>query len=205
MADGSSRVRPDFRVTAAKSPVIATVGISMHFHAPNFARIELRRGRFVMARRIFLVAAAILAVVPSAGIAIEVERLALASGPPHRFSAPSPTPGQARKPVLGATAAIAEKESGLVFASRVDTGAKSCSIHAEDLMVIGGSPRMEEIPGKTVRFRICQSRRRAGVDQSVPLPKFHSSSIRTVTEWRYKVPMIFRCEGKGTRGSRFTE
>lgn len=151
-----------------------------------------------MARRIFLVAVALVAVAASVGIAAHVERLARASGSFQRTFVPTATTSQSPKPVLRATALIAEEESDFVFAARVDTGAQSCSIHAENLTVVGGSEHMQANVGRVVRFRIAN---RDGEPAWLERPIAEVSLIRNsnCAEWRYKVPMTFRCEGKEKR------
>jgi hypothetical protein len=39
------------------------------------------------------------------------------------------------KHIIGATAELTETESGLTFAARIDTGAKSCSLHVEKIEI----------------------------------------------------------------------
>jgi len=39
------------------------------------------------------------------------------------------------KHVIGATASLTEMESGLTFAARIDTGARSCSLHVEKIEI----------------------------------------------------------------------
>ena len=129
-----------------------------------------------MAPRIVILAAALLAVAPSARMSMMQVH-------------------SAQKPVLGATASITESESGLVFAARVDTGATSCSIHAESVEVAGGSAQMEENVGKTVRFRITN---RNGNSAWLERPIANVSLIKNsgCAEWRYKVPLTLLCNGK---------
>ena len=58
------------------------------------------------------------------------------------------------KHIIGATAMIKEASSGLEFAARIDTGAKTCSLHVEQMEIeVKSSKRLENI-GKTVRFLI---------------------------------------------------
>lgn len=55
---------------------------------------------------------------------------------------------------IGATATITEMSTGLPFDARVDTGAKSCSIHYEALEIDNPSENPKENVGKPVRFRV---------------------------------------------------
>jgi hypothetical protein len=98
-------------------------------------------------------------------------------------------------PVLGPTVLVTESESDFEFTARVDTGAKSCSIHADSIEVIGGSPRMEENVGKLVRFRIINNNGKpAWLERSIADVAYVRNS--DCAEWRYKVPMTLRCAGK---------
>jgi hypothetical protein len=58
------------------------------------------------------------------------------------------------KHIIGATATITEAGTGIPFSARVDTGAKSCSLHVEQLEIKDESPKRMENIGKTVRFLI---------------------------------------------------
>jgi hypothetical protein len=89
-----------------------------------------------------------------------------------------------QKQVVGATEVIHVVEANLRFKARVDTGAKSCSIHAVDIQVdAAGKPK-----GKPISFRVVgadgQSRRiNARIDSAVIVESSGSS------ERRYKVPL----------------
>jgi hypothetical protein len=58
------------------------------------------------------------------------------------------------KHIIGATAMIKEASSGLEFAARIDTGAKTCSLHVEQMEIDEESSKRLENIGKTVRFLI---------------------------------------------------
>lgn len=58
------------------------------------------------------------------------------------------------KLVIGATADITEVSSGIVFPARVDTGAKSCSLHVEKIEIDDESPDPLENVGKPIRFQV---------------------------------------------------
>jgi hypothetical protein len=148
-----------------------------------------------MVRFVVLTAVALFAAAPPIAFAMETERLASASGKPRRLPLSATRTSESRKPVLGPTTLVAETESGFAFAARVDTGAKSCSIHAEDIDVVDGSPRMEENVGKLVRFRINNpDGKPAWLERSIAEVAFVKNS--DCSEWRYKVPLTLRCEGK---------
>jgi hypothetical protein len=58
------------------------------------------------------------------------------------------------KHVIGATATITEMTTGISFSARVDTGAKSCSLHIEKMEIDDESPKRLDNIGKKVRFLI---------------------------------------------------
>src|SRR5262245_42525127 len=73
---------------------------------------------------------------------------------PHAFAEPAdPAPARlasVAKPKLhriGATTTITEVSTGLPFPARVDTGAKSCSIHCEKIEIENASAKPEENVG----------------------------------------------------------
>lgn len=58
------------------------------------------------------------------------------------------------KRVIGATATIMEKESELLFKARVDSGAKSCSLHIEEYNIKDEEELMADNIGKVITFHI---------------------------------------------------
>lgn len=56
------------------------------------------------------------------------------------------------KHIIGATATIKEAGTGLPFEARVDTGAKSCSIHVEKFEIKDPEKQPSRNIGKTIRF-----------------------------------------------------
>jgi hypothetical protein len=58
------------------------------------------------------------------------------------------------KYVIGATATITEESTGIAFSARIDTGAKSCSLHVEKMEIEDESPKRLQNIGKKVRFLI---------------------------------------------------
>jgi hypothetical protein len=97
----------------------------------------------------------------------------------------------AQKRVIGATATIMEKQSELLFRARVDSGAKSCSLHIEDYKIENESETMAENIGKVVRFNI-----KNGDGESHWLEAKIASYVIVKNaahrERRYKVPLTFR-------------
>jgi hypothetical protein len=70
-----------------------------------------------------------------------------------RAAGQEPVP-DSEKNIVGATAMIKEASSGLVFAARIDTGAKTCSLHVEQMEIEGESSKRLENIGKKIRFLI---------------------------------------------------
>lgn len=97
----------------------------------------------------------------------------------------------AQKRVIGATATLMEKQSELLFRARVDSGAKSCSLHIEDYKIENESDTMAENIGKVIRFNIMN-----GDGESHWLEAKIASYVIVKTaahrERRYKVPLTFR-------------
>lgn len=72
------------------------------------------------------------------------------------LAAPTPCQGESvpKKPkhIIGATATIKEASTGLPFAARIDTGAKSCSIHVEEFEITDAEKSPTRNIGKPIRF-----------------------------------------------------
>lgn len=96
-----------------------------------------------------------------------------------------------QKRVIGATATLMEKKSELLFHARVDSGAKSCSLHIEDLKIENEEEKMADNIGKVVRFQI-----KNGNGESHWLEAKIAGYVIIKTtdsrERRYKVPLTFR-------------
>ncbi len=98
------------------------------------------------------------------------------------------------KRVLGPVVAVSEAETAMRFLARVDTGARTCSLHTSEKKVIEGGEFMEDNVGKTVRFRV---ENRQGESQWL---ERRIAEVRLITtsegeETRYLVPMAFTCAG----------
>jgi hypothetical protein len=151
-----------------------------------------------MGRCILDITMALSVITAGVGIGVEAMRPADASGLSRRFSVDLPSTFAEVKPVLGATALVTEVESRLAFDARVDSGAKSCSIHANEVRVIDASERMEDNVGKPVRFRISSADgKHVWLERTIAEVVYVKNSSRA--ELRYKVPMTLRCEGKEKR------
>ncbi len=92
--------------------------------------------------------------------------------------------------VLGSVATVSEAETNMQFVARVDTGARTCSLHTSEKQILGGAEYMEHNLGKTIRFRV---ENRQGESQWLERP---IAEVRLITtsegeETRYLVPMLF--------------
>jgi hypothetical protein len=58
------------------------------------------------------------------------------------------------KHIIGATAIVKEAGTGIPFRARIDTGAKSCSLHVEKIEIIDEEKSRLRNIGKTVRFLV---------------------------------------------------
>jgi len=98
-----------------------------------------------------------------------------------------------KKRVIGATATVMEKQSELLFRARVDTGAKSCSLHVEKVVIEDESETMADNIGKVIRFQVKnrddETHWLEGKINGYVLIKTSNSEIR---ERRYKVPITLR-------------
>ncbi len=97
----------------------------------------------------------------------------------------------AKKLVIGATAEVAETLSGLKYLARIDTGATTCSIHAENLTVEKGEKSMLKNIGKKVAFDLID---REGQRKRVEAVIADTVRVRTSDgkERRYKVWLTLR-------------
>ena len=103
-------------------------------------------------------------------------------------------PPPKKKRIIGATAEILEKGSGLIFKARVDTGAKSCSLHVEEMKIVGEEEGFKPNIGKVVRFKVRNS------DNKTRLVERRIETyviIKTAgkRERRYKVPLTLSWKG----------
>jgi len=94
--------------------------------------------------------------------------------------------------VLGSVVAVGEAETEMQFFARVDTGAKTCSLHTVEKKVVDGSKFMEDNVGKLLRFRI---ENHDGVSKWLERIIAEVRKIRTSEgeETRYLVPMALKC------------
>lgn len=64
---------------------------------------------------------------------------------------------ESTKAVIGATAVIQETSSGISFPARVDTGAKTCSLHVEQWKIENEAKKMRANKGKPIRFQVANN------------------------------------------------
>ncbi len=89
------------------------------------------------------------------------------------------------KCVIGATVTILENQSKLPFRARVDTGAKSCSIHVVEMEIDQEAAQKGDNIGKMLRFKVSNGKGKAWV-----VAKIEDYAIVTTSdyeEFRYKV------------------
>lgn len=91
------------------------------------------------------------------------------------------------KQIIGATEVIQVEEDELSFKARVDTGAKTSSIHAEDIEVdLSGDPR-----GKPIAFYLVNKE-----GQSIKVETQVASVVKIrnseLSEHRYVVPLLMK-------------
>lgn len=56
--------------------------------------------------------------------------------------------------VIGATATVSESDSGFTFPARVDTGAETCSLHVEKIVIEDKTARRLHNVGKSIRILV---------------------------------------------------
>lgn len=102
-----------------------------------------------------------------------------------------PWPLARMKFVIGPTATVLEQQSELLFQARVDTGARSCSMHVEKFVIRDEADEMEDNVGKEIRFKVVNHERASRWIESII---DCCTNVRTSdhVEQRYKVPIVFR-------------
>jgi hypothetical protein len=63
-------------------------------------------------------------------------------------------PPKKTKCVIGATATLMEKQSEILFRARIDSGAKSCSLHVKEIKIEKEEEIMADNIGKVIRFQV---------------------------------------------------
>lgn len=130
--------------------------------------------------------------------ALGVVLLWLVGGLPIQGNAKGDTVAASSKHVIGATATITESTSGLPFAARIDTGATTCSIHAEKWVIADRSRRPAQNIGKPIRVLIKNEKGdQAWVDAVVAGRVQVRSSVQSEDDYhgRYKVRLPLEWNG----------
>ncbi len=116
----------------------------------------------------------------------------------------SATPKQPEHPkkkkcIIGATAVLLEKQSEIQFRARVDSGAKSCSLHFEKIKIEDESKKenitelMTENIGKVIHFEIKNGNNKTHILTSkIAGYVIIKTSDKKEGKRRYKVPLTFR-------------
>ena len=99
-----------------------------------------------------------------------------------------------KKRIIGATARLLEKQSGLLFRARVDTGAKSCSLHVEDMVIEKEEDKWVDNIGKVIRFKV-KNHSEETHWISGRIDGYVIIKTSDARERRYKVPLILRWKG----------
>jgi len=96
--------------------------------------------------------------------------------------------------VVGATEVVHVEEAGLDFLARVDTGARTSSLHALDLEIEDPAPHVEDNVGHAIRFRVVNERGESARVSSVIVDVV---AVRQAlgTELRYAVPLHLTWRG----------
>lgn len=114
--------------------------------------------------------------------------------PPADGEGAEAEPPKKEKRVIGATATVLEKQSNMLFRARVDTGAKSCSLHVEELTIGDEQEKWVDNIGKVARFKV----RNHGEDAHWLEARIEGYVIIKTSESRarrYKVPLTLRWKG----------
>ncbi len=97
------------------------------------------------------------------------------------------------KKILGPITLVEEAETDFSFPARVDTGATTSSLHAEECIVEGAASDMLGNVGKTIRFKVTNVQ---GESEWLERKIAEISVIKTSErqEQRYKVPLTLNCQ-----------
>lgn len=91
-------------------------------------------------------------VAPAWGEEKPAEAPPVATAPMEQSAAAEPSPPPKR--IIGPIAVVQERLSGVRFRARVDTGAKSCSLHVEEIQIHDASDKMRKNIGKQAKLRV---------------------------------------------------
>lgn len=140
---------------------------------------------------------------PAAEESVEPERTTEVE-PPAKEPAKQEEPKEPKKEpkkekhIIGATATLLEKQSGLKFRARVDSGAKSCSLHVEKISIENESTkkdvaeRMTENIGKVISFVVKNGDNKTHIlKRKIVGYVIIKTSNKKDGKRRYKVPLTF--------------
>jgi hypothetical protein len=103
-----------------------------------------------------------------------------------------------KKRIIGATATVTETSSGVSFPARVDTGASSCSLHVEQIVIKDKTSKRVHNIGKDVRIEVKDGKGKAHWIESevADAVRVKSSSLKSGDyDHRYKVKLTLKCRG----------
>ena len=102
------------------------------------------------------------------------------------------------KHIIGATAVLTEVSTGIPFHARVDTGAKSSSLHVEKIEIKNESSRRSDNVGKAIRFQVKnRDGKSAWIETTIAGAVRVRSSAQTNGRYdhRYKVRLTLEWQG----------
>ena len=104
------------------------------------------------------------------------------------------TPPKKNKRIIGATTTLLEKQSGLLFRARVDTGSKSCSLHVEEMVIVKEAEKRVDNIGKVIHFKV-KNRSDETHWLEGRIEGYVIIKTADTREPRYKVPLTLRWKG----------
>lgn len=96
-----------------------------------------------------------------------------------------------KKLIIGATAVLMEKQSEILFSARVDSGAKSCSLHVEQIKIDNEEETWADNIGKVIHFQITNGKGKKHWLKS-KIANYVIIKTSNSRERRYKVPITFQ-------------
>jgi hypothetical protein len=99
------------------------------------------------------------------------------------------------KHIIGATAIFTEASTGISFPARIDTGAKSCSLHVEDVEIEDESPTRLRNIGKKISFILKGDGNKSGkIETTIAAAVRVKSGVAKSGEYdqRYKVRLTLK-------------
>lgn len=128
--------------------------------------------------------------VPEEDVPVESER-SVEEEPPSEEEGGA-APAEKKKHIIGATAVLMEKKSELLFRARIDSGAKSCSLHIEEMIIEDEAEKWRDNVGKLVKFRIKNGKNETWMTEKIDgYVIIKTSDTSKEGERRYKVPLTF--------------